>query len=314
MDFPIHHLMDEAACYALLLDWMHPSGLTCPHCQSSDAWVHRYYREPVLDYRCKSCGSVYNAFTGTVFSKTRRRPSELIMILRGVATAVPTARMARELNCSRAHLLELRHKLQANALARRDSTPLPDDKIEADEMYKNAGEKGIPHIDPADPPRRRANRKQGHGTWDSDRPPLLGAVGRTSKKLRLKLAKRMWGAALVGFVTESTVPDARIYTDDWGAYKGLPAAGRQHVAVSHSGPKSTWAKDLDGDGVREAHCNTMEGIWTGVRIFLAPFRGVSKWYEAQYAAVFEWVHNTKRVTSEFIRALVGLRVITNQGT
>ena len=62
------------------------------------------------------------------------------MILRGVATAVPTARLARELRCSRAHLLGLRHRLQANALARRDRTPLPDDRVEADEMYKNAGE------------------------------------------------------------------------------------------------------------------------------------------------------------------------------
>src|SRR5262249_51612808 len=64
----------------------------------------------------------------------------------------------------------------------------------------------------------------------------------------------------------------------------------------------------------EAHCNTMEGIWTGGRIFLAPFRGVSKWYQAQSAAVFEWVYNTKRFTGEFVRALLGLRVVTNPGT
>jgi transposase len=35
--------------------------------------------------------------------------------------------------------------------------------------------------------------------------------------------------------------------------------------------------DADGDGVREVHCNTMEGTWTGLRNFLWPFRGVSKW-------------------------------------
>ena len=64
----------------------------------------------------------------------------------------------------------------------------------------------------------------------------------------------------------------------------------------------------------EAHCNTMEGIWTGVRIFLAPFRGVSKWYQAQYAAVFAWVYNTKRITGEFVRALLGLRIVANPGT
>ena len=314
MDFPITHVMDEAACYAQLLRWLHPDGLRCPRCHKGEAWVHRYHREPVLDYRCKPCGKVYNAFTGTAFQKTHRRPSELILILRGIATAVPTARMARELGCSRPHLLELRHRLQANALERRDKTPLSDDAVEADEMYKNAGEKGKEHPDPNDPPRRRGNKGQGHGTWDSDRPPLLGAVGRRSKKLRLKLAKRMWAAALIGFVKTSTVLGSLIYTDAWGAYAGLPAEGRKHVPVSHSGPHTTWAKDLDGDGIREAHINTMEGIWTGVRIFLAPFRGVSKWYLEQYAAVFEWVYNTKQVSGGFIRALVGTPMLTNSGT
>jgi transposase-like protein len=306
--------MDETACYVQLLEWLHPSGLRCPRCGTTDAWVHRCYREPVLDYRCKGCGSVYNAFTGTSLKKIRRRPSELILILRGIATAVPTARLARELRCSRSHLLELRHRLQANVLARRESTPLPDDRVEADEMYKNAGEKGNEHPDPSDPPRRRGNKGQGHGTWKSDRPPLLGAVGRRSKKLRLKLAKRMWAASLIGFVTTSTLPGATVYTDAWGAYAGLPSEGREHVPVSHSGPQTTWALDLDGDGVPEAHINTMEGIWTGVRIFLAPFRGVSKWYLEQYAAVFEWAYNTKRVAAEFIRALVGAPAFTNAGT
>ena len=311
MDFPITHLMDEAACYRQLLLWLHPQGLACSRCGGHDAWVHRYYREPVLDYRCKGCGRVYNAFTGTALRGTRRRPSELILILHAVATAVPTARLARELRCSRPHLLGLRHRLQANALTRRDATPLPDDHVEADEMYKNAGEKGLGHGNPDDPPRRRGNTKQGHGTWDSDRPPLLGVVGRTSKRLRLRLARRMWGVALIGFVTASTRPGATVHTDDWGAYRGLTAAGRVHVAVSHSGPHTTWAQDRDGDGVREAHSNTIEGIWTGVRIFLAAFRGVSKWYLAQYAAVFEWTYNTKRVTGEFVRALLNAPAFTN---
>jgi hypothetical protein len=42
--------------------------------------------------------------------------------------------------------------------------------VEADEMYQHAGEKGRPHRDPDDPPRRRALRLNGHGTFDNDRP------------------------------------------------------------------------------------------------------------------------------------------------
>jgi transposase len=111
-----------------------------------------------------------------------------------------------------------------------------------------------------------------------------------------------------------TLPGTMVDTEEWGAYRGLARAGGVHVAMSHSCPQTTWAKDLDGDGVRTAHINTLEGLWSGVRIFLAPFRGISKWYQAQYVAVFEWGHNLKRVTGEFIRALVGLQVVTNPGT
>jgi len=47
-------------------------------------------------------------------------------------------------------------------------------------MFQNAGEKGSEHFDPADPPRSRANKRRGRGTFANDRPPILGTVGRVS--------------------------------------------------------------------------------------------------------------------------------------
>jgi hypothetical protein len=32
MDFPITDLMDEPACSAQLVDWLHPDGMTCLRC------------------------------------------------------------------------------------------------------------------------------------------------------------------------------------------------------------------------------------------------------------------------------------------
>jgi hypothetical protein len=84
--------------------------------------------------------------------------------------------------------------------------------------------------------------------------------------------------------------------------------------VDHSGPKGTWALDLDGDGVREVHGHTQEGLWTGLRNFLRRFRGVSKWYLAQYVAVFPWSHNVKRATDEFLRALLGMEPSTGSAS
>ena len=49
------------------------------------------------------------------------------------------------------------------------------------------GKKGERHADPLDPPRRRANKQRGHGTYDNDRPPIVGTVGRYSGQWRLRV-------------------------------------------------------------------------------------------------------------------------------
>jgi transposase len=69
-------------------------------------------------------------------------------------------------------------------------------------------------------------------------------------------------------------------------------------------------RDDDGDGIREVHDNTLEGIWTGLRNYLRTFRGVSKHYLAQYVAIFQWAYNIKAVTDEFLRTLLGILPFT----
>ena len=92
MDFPIQDLMVENACSQYLLDVLHPEGLRCPRCRAQEGFqVHRYYREPVLDYRCPACGRVFHAWSGTGFEGTHYRPSVLVLIVRGFARGEPTA-------------------------------------------------------------------------------------------------------------------------------------------------------------------------------------------------------------------------------
>lgn len=145
MDFPIGDLMDETACYEFLVDLLHPDGLACPHCQDRDGLkVHRRDRAPILVYRCTDCRRIFNAFTNTSLHGTKRRPVELVLILRGIAQGVSTAQLARELGCSRPELLGFRHRLQELGFEGLDRTPLADAVVEADEMYQNAGEKRCP--------------------------------------------------------------------------------------------------------------------------------------------------------------------------
>jgi len=308
MDFPLSDLMDQDACYHKLVGLLHPKGLACPACKSAHHLrVHRRHRAPVLDYRCTACRRVFNAFTGSALEGTHRRPAEVMLILRGFAQGVPTAQLARELGCDRKHLLELRRGMQVDAARWLDRNPLGDRVVEADEMYQNAGEKGIEHPDPDDPPRRRANGRRGHGNFANDRPPVAGVVGRESGEVRLEVLDSSGSEELGEFVDRACLSGTRVNTDEWVGYNRVGGRhDRVHVTVDHSGPRSTWAIDADGDGVREVHCNTMEGIWTGARTFLRPFRGVSKWREPQYVAMFEWGHNIKEVTDQFLRVMLGL--------
>jgi len=167
----------------------------------------------------------------------------------------------------------------------------------------------VPHTDPLDPPRRRANQAKGHGTWDTDRPPVPAAVGRTSGRLWARVGQRSRAEELVdATVLPATKPGAMVYTDEWSGYKPLARRGRGHATVNHN--QGEYARDDDGDGVREVHCNTMEGIWTGLRNFLRPFRGVNKEYLEQYIIMFQWSYNLKAVTDEFLRCLLGCSVAT----
>jgi transposase-like protein len=127
MDFPIIDLLDEQACYDFLLRLLHPGGLPCPRCGRTEAFlVHRYVREPVFDHRCPDCGRVFNLWSGTIFQGTHRPPSQIVLILRGIAQGTPTAKLARELKCSRRHLLDLRHRIQELGLLNQPRPPLPD--------------------------------------------------------------------------------------------------------------------------------------------------------------------------------------------
>jgi transposase-like protein len=169
-------------------------------------------------------------------------------------------------------------------------------------MFQNAGEKGTPQQDAEDLPRHRANNRRGLGTMANDRPPIQGVVGRTSGQIRLTLCENTQQRTIQPKVERATSRTATVYTDESSAYNHVRDTGRTHHTVCHS--QREYARDDDGDGVREVHCNTMEGIWTGLRNFLRPFRGVHKKYLAQYVAVFEWAHNLKTITAKFLRLVM----------
>ena len=302
--FPISELLDPQECYDYLVRVLHPKGLHCKagHPLPPDQAPHDRERAPLVDYRCRECGNVFNLLTGTVWEGTHYDCVTIVLIMRGFVQGIPTLHLADELELDYSTLLKRRHRIQQLGLDHRPIESLTDGVTEADEMFQNAGEKGEKHSDPDDPPRRRANNRPGAGTMDNDRPPVLGVVGRTTGHIRLTVSRDTRQTTIQPQVEQDTHPNTLLNTDESSAYNHISDTGRGHATVCHS--RHEYARDDDGDGFCEVHCNTMEGIWTGLRNFLRPFRGVHKKYLAAYTAMFEWAHILKRVTADFMRTLM----------
>ena len=166
-------------------------------------------------------------------------------------------------------------------------------------LVLECGEKGDEHCDPADPPRRRANKWWGRGTYANDRHLIVGTIGRESGQVRLRVVSNTTGPTLCGYTHQFTQPTAQVYTDEYDSYHQLK---RAHTNVCHA--IKEWARDDDGDGIREVHTNTDEGMWTGVRTFLRPFRGVHKRYLSGYISMCEFGINLKRISLAFLSAFV----------
>lgn len=164
--------------------------------------------------------------------------------------------------------------------------------------FRMRGKKGEPHRDPEDPPRRRANKRRGRGTYANDRPPIVGTVGRESGLVRVRVIPDTTGATLEAHVHQFTQSASHLYTDENNGYNHVI---RPRSTVCHSDKE--WARDDDGDGIREVHVNTIEGLWTDVRNFLRPFKGVHKDHLSGYVALAEFKRNLKRISVSFIYEL-----------
>ena len=104
---------------------------------------------------------------------------------------------------------------------------------------------------------------------------MVGTVGRESGEVRLRVVKHADKVNLLQHVHSYTDSKATLYSDEWRSYEQVE---RLHHTVKHGSKE--WARDDDGDGVREVHVNTIEGLWTTLRNFLRPFRGGSyvEWF------------------------------------
>jgi hypothetical protein len=136
--YPISDLLNPEECYDYLLHVLYPEGSQCKngHPLPPDQAPHDRSRAPLVDYRCRVCGNVFNLFTDSVWEGTHYDCITVVLVMRGFVQGMPTLQLAEELGLDYGTLLERRHQIQQLALVHKPTEPLPDEVVEADEMFQ----------------------------------------------------------------------------------------------------------------------------------------------------------------------------------
>lgn len=133
--------------------------------------------------------------------------------------------------------------------------------------------------------------KRGRGTAADDKCPILGLVQRKGL-VKLTVVPNVQQKIIQPIIQKTIQAGSIVYTDEYNIYDRMVQWGYEHKTVNHS--KGEYARDEDGDGKHEVHCNTQECIWSLLRPFLRPHRGVSQEKLPFYVGYFEFLHNIRK--------------------
>ena len=135
---------------------------------------------------------------------------------------------------------------------------------------------------------------RGRATAEMGRPPLLGLVQRRdhtdqdapAAQVSLEVLENVRTVTIQPIIAAKVKSGAQCFTEAYNI-SHFTEADYDHRTVNH-GAGEYARRAPDGTCV---HCNTMEGIWSGLRNFLDHFRGISQRFLHLRVARYEFLHN-----------------------
>ena len=125
-------------------------------------------------------------------------------------------------------------------------------------------------------------------------------------QVMLRMLANVQQATIKPIIEATIATDSLTYTDEYNIYARLAAWGYRHKTVCHG--QGEYARDEDGDGFCEVHVNTIEGLWSLLRSWLRPHRGISQEKLPDYLGFFQFVHNARRRGKALLSALIAALV------
>jgi len=104
-----------------------------------------------------------------------------------------------------------------------------------------------------------SKRKKLQGRGPVGKTTVVGAKCRETKQVKAKVIQSTDRETLHDFIEDVTDEKAKVYTDEWPAYKEM---NREHDSVNHG--KQEYAKTIKLENGKEekVHTNGIEGSWS----------------------------------------------------
>ena len=270
---------DDASAERWWVEARWPTGVACPSCGSLNV-QHRQTRKP-QPYRCRDCRNDFSAKTGSLMHGSPigfRKWVIAIYILTTGIKGTASMKLHRDLKVSQKTAWYLAHRIRESWT---DNAGKFSGPVEADEAYFGGREKN-----------KHSNKKR-HENWMAGKTIVAGVKDRETGKIRAGVVEATDAATLTGVVMDAAKPDAMVYTDEAGGYRGLP----HHESVNHS-----VGRYVDG----QAHCNGMESFWSLMkRGYHGTYHRMSPEHLPRYIAEFSGRFNDRpRNTIDQMTAMV----------
>ena len=271
---------DDATAERWFVETRWPDGIRCPRCDSDN--VHEGTSHKTMPYRCRACRKWFSVKTGTAMQSSKLGMQVWALATYLLATnikGVSSMKLHRDLEVTQKTAWHLAHRIRKSLESAGVRFTGP---VEVDEAYFG-GKEGNKH----------EAKKLRAGRGPVGKTAVVGAKDRETGKVSAAVVGNTEAKTLRGFVAECTTRDAKVYTDEHAAYRGL----RNHEAVKHS----------VGEYVRDqAHTNGMESFWALMkRGYYGTYHRMSAKHLGRYVSEFEGRHNQRpKDTIDQMKAMV----------
>ena len=245
------------------------------HCQKCGSLTTREVpKAKPMPYWCTDCRSYFSVRTGTPMARSNvplRKWAIAIYLCLTSLKSVSSMKLHRDIGVSQRAAWFMLHRIR-EAWAGENGEPF-DGPVEVDETYVGGKRKNM----------SKAKRKEiadtGRGT--AGKTAVVGMKDRDSNKVTARVVADTDATTLQRFVTEHAAPDAKVYTDDAAAYRGMSF---EHESVRHS----------VGEYVRDmAHTNGVESFWSMLKRHKGTFHKISPKHLQRYVSEFAGKHNVR---------------------